>query len=266
MSFAANYGPWALIAGASEGTGRAFARKIAAQGVPSVLIARRREPLEQVAAEIRAESGVVCETASIDLAQGDAFERIVAAVGEREIGLFVANAGADPNGAKFLDRDIETWINLVNRGVIATMRCCHHFGGLMRARGKGGLLLVGSGACYGGAKFMAVYSAGKAFELCFAESLWSELQPHGVDVLYAVLGKTDTPAFRQLLAEKGLPAPSDMAAPDEVAEICLTRLKNGPVYNWGQADDAAGYAPSSAAARRMRIKAIDQGGKAVFGD
>src|SRR5215475_2799515 len=60
MSFAEQYGPWALVAGASEGTGREFARAIAARGVPSILVARRAEPLAALAKEIRAESGVEC--------------------------------------------------------------------------------------------------------------------------------------------------------------------------------------------------------------
>ena len=69
MSFAERYGPWAIVAGASEGTGRAFARRIAANGVPSILIARREAPLAALAKEIREESGITCVTASIERAQ-----------------------------------------------------------------------------------------------------------------------------------------------------------------------------------------------------
>jgi short-subunit dehydrogenase len=180
--------------------------------------------------------------------------------------LFVSNAGADPNGARFLDRGMDVWLEHVRRNVITTMSCCYHFGKVMRARRKGGLLLVNSGACYGGASFMAAYSASKAFTLNFGESLWAELRPHGVDVLNLVLGRTDTPAFRALLAEKGLPVPPDLAAPDDVAEIGLNRLAQGPTYNWGLADDVAGYAPTSAAARRSRIQAIDVATKQVYGN
>lgn len=266
MSFADRYGPWAVIAGASEGTGRALARRIAANGVPSVLLARRAEPLAALAEEIRRENGVACVVASVDLAATDALERIVAAVGSRTVGLFVSNAGADPNGARFLDRDPGPWLELVQRNVVTTMQCCHHFGGAMRARGKGGLLLVNSGACYGGASFMAAYSASKAFTLCFGEGLWAELRSHGVDVLNLVLGRTDTPAFRKLLADKGLPVPADIASPDDVARIGLERLPHGPVHNWGLADDVAGYAPNSAAARRERILMIDKHSKQIFGD
>ena len=137
------------------------------------------------------------------------------------------------------------------------LRCCHHFAGQCGKRGRGGLLLVGSGACYGGGSFMATYSANKAFDLCFGESLWAELRPHDVDVLYMALGTTDTPALHALLDKKGLPLPAGLASPDEVATVGLARLPFGPVHNWGQADDVAGYAPSSASARRARILAVD---------
>jgi short-subunit dehydrogenase len=266
MSFVEQYGPWAVVAGASEGTGRAFARKIASNGVPSILIARRAEPLAALAEEIRSESGLVCATAAIDLASPDAPDRIVAAVGDREVGLFVNNAGADTNGSRFLDRDLDVWLNHVRLNVVTTMSSCHHFGKHMRARRKGGLLLVNSGACYGGASFMAAYTSSKAFTLNFGESLWAELRPHGVDVLNLVLGRTDTPAFRKLLAEKGQPVPPGLASPDDVAEMGLARLPHGPIHNWGLADDVAGYAPSSAATRRSRVLAIDAATKQIYGD
>ena len=151
MNFVDRHGPWAVIAGASEGTGRAFAKQIAARGVSCILLARRDAPLLALADEIRAENGVECVVASVDLAASDAFERIRIAVGTREVGLFVSNAGADPYGSRFLDRDIADWLSLAQRNTLVTRQCCHHFAGAMKARGKGGLLLVNSGACYGGA-------------------------------------------------------------------------------------------------------------------
>jgi short-subunit dehydrogenase len=265
MSFAERYGPWAVIAGASEGTGRAFARKLAARGIHCVLIARRPGPLEALAEQIRAESGVECVTAPVDVAAPDAFDNIVRAVDGREIGLFISNAGADPNGARFLDRDIETWLALVQRNDTNMMRCCHHFAGPMRARGRGGMLLVNSGACYGGSTFMATYSASKAFTLCFAEGLWAELRQHGVDVLTLVMHMTDTPALRTLLAQKGLPVPESIASSDEVAEVGLARLPHGPVHNWGLEDEVAGWALLSASGRRARVLAVEQASRHVFG-
>jgi short-subunit dehydrogenase len=265
VEFSERYGPWAIVTGASEGTGRAFARQIAAQGVNCILIARRQAPLTALAAEIRVESGVECVIATIDLASPQALERIVEAVGGREVGLFVSNAGADPNGARFLDRDVAVWIDLVQRNAMTMLQCCHHFARPMRDRGRGGLLLVNSGACYGGSRFMAAYSASKAFTLCFAEALWDELHEGGVDVLTLVMHMTDTPALRTLLAEKGLPVPENIAHSEAVAALGLSRLRHGPVQNWGLEDDDPGYAPMSAANRRKRTLAVGAASSHVFG-
>ncbi len=265
MRFAERYGPWAIVLGASDGTGRAFARKLAREGVPSILVARREAPLASLAEEIRAESGVECVVGSVDLAAGDAFDRIIALVGDREVGLLISNAGSDPNGALFFNRDAAPWLDLIQRNITTMTRCCHHFGSLMRSRGRGGLLLVSSGACYGGASFMATYAATKAYTLCFAEGLWGELRGHGVDVLTLVLHITDTPALRTLLAEKGLPLPPGAAAVDAVAEVGLARLPHGPVHNWGLQDDEAGYALLSAQDRRARVLAVEEASSQVFG-
>lgn len=265
-AFVQQYGPWAVVAGASEGTGRAFARQLASKGLNCLLIARRQEPLDRLADEIRNESGVECATASIDLSAADAIDRIVAAAGNRDVGLFVSNAGADTNGSKFLDRDIGTWVDLVRRNVLTTMQACHHFGRKLAGRGRGGLLMVNSYACYGGSSYIATYSATKAFDLCLAEGLWSELREQGVDVLSVVLGMTDTPAFNKLLSERGSQMPPGLADPEDVASFALANLKNGPVQNWGLKDDEAGPAPTAAAARRQRILMMEQGSKAMFGD
>jgi uncharacterized protein len=265
MDFSDRYGPWALIAGASEGTGSAFARQVAAQGVNCILVARREGPLVSLAAEIRETTGVECITASVDLASPDSFYRIVEVVGRREIGLFISNAGSDPHGMGFLGREIGAWMDLVQRNVMTMMRCCHFFAEPMRHRGKGGLLLVNSGACYGGAPNMAAYSGSKAFTLCFAEGLWGELRPYGVHVLTLVLHMTDTPEFRRFLAAKNLPLPDGVADPEKVAALGLERLPHGPIQNWGLEDDDAGYAVLCASERRKRVLAVEAAGARVFG-
>jgi short-subunit dehydrogenase len=264
--FAKAYGPWAVIAGASEGTGLELARQVAAEGVHCVLIARREGPLAVAAKELREAHGVECVTAAIDLAAPGSLEKIKAAVGEREVGLFVSNAGADPNGSRFLDKPLQTWVDLVQRNVMSVVQCCHHFAGPMRARGRGGLLLLNSAAAYGGGSFLATYSASKAFELCFAEGLWAELKAHGVDVLTLIMGATDTPELRRLLSEKGLPVPTGAASAAEVARQGLGQLKNGPIQNWGLPEDEQGFAPLSAAARRARVVGMDQASRAFFGE
>lgn len=264
MSFKEKYGPWAVIAGASEGTGRAFAHQIAAQGINCILVARREEALRELAAELQEATGVECVIAAVDLSTDDASEKIIAAAGSRDVGLFINNAGADSTNTHFLDSTVDVWDGQIKRNVMTVMRNCHHFGGFMRDRGRGGILLVGSGSGYGGASFMAVYSGTKAFDMCFGESLWAELKPYGVDVLNLILGRTDTPQFRETLTRQGLPVPPGLASPDDVAKVGLARLTQGPVHNWGQEDDQAGSAPSSPVVRRARIEMIDAATKNVF--
>ena len=256
MSFADRYGPWALIAGASEGTGASFARQLAEKGLDLILVARRQGPLDALAEQIRAGHGVQCVTGTIDLTTDDAAGRMAALAGDRDVGLLILNAGADSNGSMFLDNDLANWDALVMRNVMTVMRACHHFARPMRARRRGGVIIVGSGACYGGLPGIATYGATKAFDLVFGEGLWAELRPHGVDVLNLIMGRTDTPAHRELMARLGVPFPADCASADEVAVLGLERLPHGPVLNWGLADEEVGYAGTSAAARRQRILAI----------
>ena len=257
--FEQKYGPWAVISGASDGTGRAFTHQVAAAGIHCIVIARREEMLKELAEEIRSKYGVECAPAAIDLALPDAFGRITEAVGTREVGLFISNAGSDPNGSHFLDRGIDRWLDLVHRNVFTNLRCCHHFGGLMRQRRRGGLLLVGSAAGYGGSRFMAVYSATKAFVWCLAESLWAELRPHNVDVLYIALVATDTPFLQRLLEEKGQKQ-MRTSSPEDVARKGLANLMHGPVFDMLRLLGIRGMW------RRFRVLLISYLGKRVFGE
>lgn len=263
MVFRERYGPWAIVAGASEGTGRSFAHRLAQQGVSCILIALDG-PLDEVADEVRG-YGVECLTARIDLSREDAFTRIVEAAGDREIGLYIANAGGDANASRYLDAELGNWVGLTRVNVLTTMQACHHFGTRMRARRRGGILIVNSGGCYGGGSFLVTYNACKAFLLNFAEGLWAELRPHGVDVLSINLNVTDTPNFRRILAKTGMPIPPGLASPDDVAELALERLPHGPIHNWGLADDEAGYAQISADGRRRRVLEMDAVTERIYG-
>ena len=264
MSFAARYGPWAVIAGASEGTGRSFARLLAGVGVPSVLVARREAPLEALVEEIREESGVSCVAAAVDLSKPGAADQVIAAAGDREVGLFINNAGSDPIGALFLDSEAESWLGLARLNIETMMLCSHHFGRAMRDRGRGGILLVNSGAAYGGGTSLGVYSGGKAFMLNFAESLWAELRPHGVDVLTLMMAITDTPELRRTRTARNLPPVQGAASPDDVARLGLANLPRGPVCDWSEAIGGDSMGPVSCADRRERVLMIDQAVRAML--
>ncbi|MEX1007182.1 MAG: SDR family NAD(P)-dependent oxidoreductase [Acidimicrobiia bacterium] len=227
--FLDRYGRWAIIAGASEGTGASFSRQIAAHGVNVVLVARRPEPLAALADQIREASGVQTRTVSIDLSRPDADRALVAATEGLEVGLLIYNAGADEYGMKFLDVEVDDWVAMVQRNCVFPLRLSHHFARAMVDRGRGGILLVTSAAAWAGGDRLATYCATKAFDLVFGEALWAELSPKGVDVLSFVLGATDTPAFRALAAKHGTTV-GDIADADEVARDGLEHLADGPTW------------------------------------
>ena len=228
----AKYGPWALIAGASDGVGAAFTEAAARSGINVVLVARRAELLHDVADGIRSRTGVETRVVVADLAAPDVTEAIVAATADLEIGLLIYCAGADADFTPFLGNTIEAAERMLQRNCLVPMQLAHHYGRAMVARGRGGIVLLSSGAAFVGAPNMAAYGATKAFDMIFAESLWCELRDQGVDALGVVLGETDTPSLRRLRAERGLAGPDEpvpgATAVGEVVDAAFASLGKNP--------------------------------------
>lgn len=232
MNFVQRYGSWALVAGASEGVGRIFAEMLGKRGLNVVLLARRQHVLQEVATGIERQFAVKTRTLSIDLAQTDAAARIREGISDLEIGFLVYCAGADPDYRHFLANSLEVAESMLHRNCTVPMQLCHHLCGPMAERGRGAVVLFGSGAGFAGTANMVAYSASKAFDMVFAEALWCELKPKGVDVLGLILGETDTPALRRLRAQRGLAGPDEpvkgAATPQEVVDDALVYLTKGP--------------------------------------
>ncbi|SMC96193.1 SDR family NAD(P)-dependent oxidoreductase [Lentzea albidocapillata] len=217
------YGPWAVIAGGSEGVGAALARRLADAGVNLVLVARKPGPLHDLADSVR-RSGVLVRPLAVDLLASDAIAAVRDATAGLDVGLLVINAGANTHRGEFVESDPAGAQRVVDLNITVRLALCHHFGAQLKARGRGGILLIGSLAGYVGHAGIGVYAAAKAFGRIFAEGLWLELQPHGVDVLELVLGLTDTPAMRRA----GLRL-VDADDADAVAAEGLAHLGTGPV-------------------------------------
>jgi uncharacterized protein len=243
-TFATKYGPWALVAGASDGVGAAFAEGLAERGVNVVLLARRQEVLDQVAAGIESRTSAQTRTLAIDLARPGAAAAVAEATSDLEIGFLVYCAGADPNYEPFLANSIAAAEAMVQRNCMVPMQLCHHFGAAMVQRGRGGIVIFGSGAGLAGGANMVAYGASKAFDMVFAEALWAELHTKGVDVLGLILGKTDTPALRKLEYERGQisspdATPEGAATAAEVVAEAFDNLTNGPTHMAGDMMRAA---------------------------
>ena len=256
MTFATKYGPWALVAGASDGLGAAFAAGLAERGVNVVLLARRQAVLDRVAAEINSRASVETRTLAIDLAEPGVASAIAAATSDLEIGFLVYCAGADPNFKPFLANSIETAEAMVQRNCMAPMQLCHHFAPAMVERGSGGIVIFGSGAGLAGGPNMVAYGASKAFDMVFAEALWAELHDKGVDVLGLILGRTNTPALRKLEHSRGqISSPDDVppgaAAVEDVIGEAFENLTNGPT--WMVGEDMRAAVPMMASLTRNQI-------------
>jgi uncharacterized protein len=243
--FAAKYGPWAVVAGASEGVGSSVARLLGERGINVLLVSRRQAVLDEVAATVKSDTRAV----PLDLSVEGADEALARAADGLDVGLLVYNAGADPNASRFLDKPLATWQELVRRNVNTVLGACHHFGSQLVKRGRGGIVLVTSGAAWAGGDRLASYGASKAFDLVLGEALWAEFRPHGVDVLSMVLGPTDTPAFREVLHGRDFPG---MADPDDVARAMLDNLSEGPTYP----PDGSPFGPVP---RRDAVEMMSQG-------
>jgi uncharacterized protein len=269
MAFATKYGPWALVAGASDGVGAAFANGLAERGVNVVLLARRRAVLDQVATEIESRTSAQTRTLAIDLAQTGAATAIIEATSDLEIGFLVYCAGADPNYQPFLSNPIEAAEAMVRRNCMVPMQLCHRFAPAMVERGSGGIVIFGSGAGLAGGPNMVAYGATKAFDMVFAEALWAELHDKGVDVLGLILGKTNTPALRQLEHSRGqISSPDDVppgaTAVEDVIDEAFENLTNGPTWMVGE-DMRAAVPMMASLTRKQIVELMVQLGSAAMG-
>ncbi|MGV9412630.1 SDR family NAD(P)-dependent oxidoreductase [Nocardia sp. NPDC003693] len=255
------YGPWAVVTGGSEGVGRSFAMELAASGIALLLVARRAEPLAATAAECRA-LGVEVRTLALDLTADGAVGEIIAAAAGLEVGLLVLNAGANTHSAPFVDGDPAEFQRVIDLNITVPLALIHHFGGAMKARGRGGILRVGSLAGYLGSRHHAVYGGAKAFGRIFTESLWLELGEFGVDVLELVLGVTRTPAMERVGLNFDAPGMT-VSEPDDAAREGLSRLGHGPVHI--MPGNEAGAASRNDPNRAAAVARADRGMRRLMG-
>lgn len=232
MTDLTEYGPWAVVAGGSEGVGAEFAALLAEAGVNVALVARKPGPLELTAARCRA-MGVQTRTLAIDLVDGA--DEVIAATADLDVGLLIYNAGANTCSEEFLDGDLAAFGRVVDLNVTAMLALVQHFGKPMRERRRGGILMVGSMAGYLGSARHTVYGGVKAFGRIFAESLWLELREYNVHVLELVLGVTRTPAMERVGLNFDVPG-LRVAEPSDVAAEGLDRLPHGPLHVAGGND------------------------------
>lgn len=183
----------ALVTGASSGIGAEIARELARRGHSLVLVARRKDRLEAVAAELTAEHSVRAETLGCDLAKPTSRQRLPARVASLglQIDVLVNNAGF-ATGGPFHRSNPARELDQVRVLVEAPLALCAEFLPAMVRRGSGAVLNVASTAGMQPMPYSAGYSAAKAYVLTFSEALHHELKGFGVTVTALAPGPVRT--------------------------------------------------------------------------
>lgn len=220
-------GSWALVTGASSGLGKEFARALAGRRYNLVLAARREEPMQVLAAELRQRHGVEILVESLDLSapasSADLQKRLDLRGIEPDI---LINNAAFGLAGDFIAQEPERLREMLQLDILSLTELTHRFGKRMADRGAGHILLVASLAAYQPDPGLAAYGAAKHFVLAFGVALHVELAPKVV-VTVVSPGLMDT-EFNEVSGFRTKPSlkPS-IVLPAKVAEEGLKAMFAG---------------------------------------
>jgi short-subunit dehydrogenase len=221
----------ALVTGASVGLGAEFSKLFAADGHDVVLVARRRENLEALAAELVKQHGVRATVMPEDLNEPGAPERIVKALGEEgiEVEFLVNNAGFGTSGA-FASADLARELSMLTVNITTLVHLTRLLLPAMVARRSGRILNIGSTAGFVPGPFMAGYYASKAFVNSFTQALAYELRGTGVTATVSCPGATLTEFAKVAGNDKSrLFQAAAMGAPEVAAHGYRAMMRGRPM-------------------------------------
>jgi short-subunit dehydrogenase len=212
---------WTVITGASAGIGTEFARAFARRGCGLVLVARRKERLDALAAELAASHDVPVRVFPMDLENPDAPLALVRALDDEGIAVhtLVNNAGFGLRG-RFASLPEDRQLAMVQLNVMALTALSRLVLPGLIARKTGGIINVASLSAFQAGPFMAVYYASKAYALSLSEALHEEAKPFGVTVTAVCPG----------------PVPTEFSS---VADLQGTRIKKLPAVSAAEVVSAA---------------------------
>ncbi len=252
MTLKQRYGSTALVAGASEGIGAAFASHLASEGMDLVLIARRSGPLGELAAMLEEKHLVKVICLPYDLSDPAAAEGIEKELEGIEISLMVYNAALSPIGP-FLENSRETILDATRVNIITPLKLVRSLGEKMVRNGRGAIILMSSLAGFQGSGNLSLYASTKAFIRILGESLWYEWKDKGVDVIACCAGATATPGYEKSRPERtGFLTPR-VLAPEEVPPECFRKLGKQPSFITGRGNRIASFFMQKILSRRMAV-------------
>lgn len=188
---AQQYGPWAVVTGATSGIGKAIAIELAEAGLNLIVVARSSSRLAELGEDLKKgkELEVVCLAA--DLSQRSKVEGLLQQLETYDVGLYVGAAGFGTSGA-FIEGGLSQELNMLAVNCEAILILTHYFAKNMVTRGRGGIILLASLVGFQGVPYAAHYAATKAYVQSLGEALAVELKEHQVDVLAAAPGPVNS--------------------------------------------------------------------------
>ena len=246
------YGKTALVAGASEGLGAAFAEYLAAEDMDLILLARRLQPLQHLADKLKEKYKVNVTCISCDLGDINAPKKIEAVLAERSVNILVYNAAKSYIGP-FTDNPAENNSYAARVNMMTPLHMVQMFGEKMLARKKGAIILMTSMAGLQGSGYLAVYAATKAFLRVLSESLWYEWKTRGVNIIGCCAGATSTPGYlKSDPGTSGFFAPR-VLTPGKVVKECFRKLGKRPSFITGRGNRLASFIMYRMLPRKMAV-------------
>jgi short-subunit dehydrogenase len=243
-----------LVTGASSGIGEELAKEFARRGRHVVLVARRAEKLQALAASLGSSAHVL----AADLSKPDERAALPGRVGELGlvVDVLVNNAGLSTSGP-IATSDPAAELNLIEVDVAAVADLCSRFVPGMVSRGRGAVLNVASVGAFGPVPGQAAYGAAKAFVLSYTQSLGQEL--HGTGVVASTLcpgpvktGFGEAAGISDADAEAALPKVMWVSAAD-VAKAAVDGLASGKTVVIPGAFNRVGAAAYKVLPRRLLL-------------
>lgn len=221
----------ALITGASSGIGAEFARQLAAKGYDLILVARRKDRLEKLAASLMDIYPIQAEIFPVDLSNQTDLQQLVNKISTMDsLEIVVNNAGFGVPGL-FVDTDAEAIMTMVNVHVVATVRVTRAALPGMILRGKGYIIQVSSTSAFSASTGSPTYGATKAYLNSFTDGLVTELYGTGVHVQALCPGFThtefhDSPEYEKFKIKQRIPGIMWMNV-DQVVRGSLKAIQRG---------------------------------------
>jgi short-subunit dehydrogenase len=233
-----HYGPWAFIAGGSEGIGAEIGAELASRGINICMVARNASALKEQQQLLQSNYGIEVIAETVDLSNPAAVTEIENLTRTLDIGFYAHVASSAPLDS-YLDTSQERHHRALQVNVNLLHDLTYHFTSRMKERGSGGVILCSSMASLSPFPYNAQYSANKAYIRILGEALWFELKEFNIDVLTLIISEVSTPAL--LRSGSKLQGKGRTLSPSEVVEEAFTVIGKEPSLITGKKNRITAY-------------------------